>query len=268
MLFIKPGLFSSLQYAPSHRLAAFGVPLAGPMDQNAAARANALLGQPLDAGVLEFTLLGPVIKFEAPVHFVLSGADLSPHLNGMPLRHEAIIRAGQGDVLSFKQCTGGCRTYMAVNRPLLPDHRLTTRRIKKGDRLVLGPPAPLSAATVVPSSTPLSPVIPWLPGPETPLLQEASYDALFNDAFSVAPSSNRMAYLLQHPPLHAAQKELLSSAVLPGTLQLLPSGQIALLMRDGQTIGGYPRIGIVPEEGINQLAQIKPGEQIRFLRSD
>jgi antagonist of KipI len=57
---------------------------------------------------------------------------------------------------------------------------------------------------------------------------------------------------------------MISAPVLPGTIQLLPNGNPVILMADGQTTGGYPRIGQVIRIDLDVLAQKQPGEQIRF----
>ena len=78
-----------------------------------------------------------------------------------------------------------------------------------------------------------------------------------------------MGYRLNGPALHALQyEELLSSAVSYGTIQLLPDGQLIILMADHQTTGGYPKIAHVISVNLSQLAQRKPGDKIHFKLTD
>jgi antagonist of KipI len=58
--------------------------------------------------------------------------------------------------------------------------------------------------------------------------------------------------------------EIISSGVVPGTIQLVPSGELIILLADAQTTGGYPRIANVIRKDQNKLAQMKPGDLIRF----
>ena len=62
----------------------------------------------------------------------------------------------------------------------------------------------------------------------------------------------------------ASKRSMISSAVVPGVIQVTPNGQSILLMRDAQTTGGYPRIGVVCHEALNEVAQLRPGDSIRF----
>ena len=63
-------------------------------------------------------------------------------------------------------------------------------------------------------------------------------------------------------------KERLSSAVVPGTIQVPPDGQPIILMVDAQTIGGYPRLGQVIAADLPKLAQLRPGQSVQFQRVD
>ena len=72
-----------------------------------------------------------------------------------------------------------------------------------------------------------------------------------------------MAYQLQES-LENSLEPILTSGVLPGTVQLTPSGKLIILMRDCQTTGGYPRVLQLKESAINILAQKYTGQQIRF----
>ena len=80
---------------------------------------------------------------------------------------------------------------------------------------------------------------------------------------TVSSESNRMAYILKGWEGFSAQ-EIITAPVRPGTVQLTPSGQCLVLMRDAQTTGGYPRILQLSEKAINMLAQKQTGTQIAF----
>ncbi len=103
------------------------------------------------------------------------------------------------------------------------------------------------------------------PGHEWDLLQPASRNIFFENNFIIHPSSDRMGYNLRSTPLELAEPhELVSSAVNFGTLQLLPDGQLIVLMADHQTTGGYPRIGHVISAHLPKLAQLRPSDCIQF----
>ncbi len=103
-------------------------------------------------------------------------------------------------------------------------------------------------------------------GPEFDLLNSIVRKILNKIKFKVSRENNRMGYRLSGPPLEVKkQMSMITSSVLPGTVQLTPSGQLIILMRDCQTTGGYPRVLQLSERSINQLAQKKTGDEFFFL---
>ena len=87
--------------------------------------------------------------------------------------------------------------------------------------------------------------------------------------YSISGHSDRMGYQLTSLPLEKTNnEELISSGVSFGTLQLLPGGQLILLMADHQTTGGYPRVAHAITAHHHKLAQMKPGDTIRFQLTD
>ena len=88
---------------------------------------------------------------------------------------------------------------------------------------------------------------------------------LASGTFAISRESDRMGYRLEGEPLQLiVPKEMISTAATRGTMQLLPNGQIIILMADHQTSGGYPRLGHVISADIPSLAQMRPGEKISF----
>ncbi|MCY0388208.1 biotin-dependent carboxyltransferase family protein [Robbsia sp. Bb-Pol-6] len=105
-----------------------------------------------------------------------------------------------------------------------------------------------------------------LRGPEYASFGPAAHDALWNAEWTVTPASNRMGYRLGGPALtRKSGGELLSHAVLPGTLQVPPGGQPILLMGDAQTAGGYPKLALVITADLWQLAQTRLNAPVRFV---
>ena len=93
-------------------------------------------------------------------------------------------------------------------------------------------------------------------------------DALFSGRFGIAPRSDRMGIRLDGPALaRRALGDLVSSAVAPGTVQVPPDGHPIVLMADAQTLGGYPRAAHVLGVDIPLLAQLAPGDGVRFIES-
>ena len=108
-----------------------------------------------------------------------------------------------------------------------------------------------------------------IPGNEFDDLSGASKNTFLNKEFKVAMLSDRMGYRLEGENLMTtARQELVSSAVNFGTIQLLPNGQLIVLMADSQTTGGYPRIAHVISAHLSKLSQKQPGEMIKFTIVD
>lgn len=111
-------------------------------------------------------------------------------------------------------------------------------------------------------------VIRVLLGPEYDTFDEAARAAFWADEWRVTPNSNRMGYRLEGTSLAREQQtELLSHAVLPGTIQVPGNGQPIALMSDAQTTGGYPRIAVIIAADLWKLAQVRLGAAVRFVRT-
>ena len=100
-------------------------------------------------------------------------------------------------------------------------------------------------------------------GPEYDLLNKQAKEKLNNINFTISKENSRMGYRLEE---HIDNKlgSMLTSSVLPGTIQLTPSGKLIILMRDCQVTGGYPRILQLTEKSINRLSQKSTGDSFSF----
>jgi antagonist of KipI len=104
-----------------------------------------------------------------------------------------------------------------------------------------------------------------LRGPEWEQFNESSKKAWLSSYYQVTQSSDRMGYALSGEALGLSeQKEMISTAVSSGTVQVIPDGSPVLLMADAQTTGGYPRIAQVIDVDIAVCAQKRPGDKVRF----
>jgi len=114
--------------------------------------------------------------------------------------------------------------------------------------------------------------VPWavpirvLRGPEYESFTDEAHESFWSDEWLVTPNSNRMGYRLAGTELKRKVKaDLLSHAVLPGTIQVPPNGQPIVLMSDAQTTGGYPKIGAVIQADLWKLAQVRLNAAVRFI---
>ena len=101
ILILTEGMQTSVQDLGRKGYRSFGVPISGTMDKYSAILANKLLNNAEGLPVLEITMVGPKLMFEDHTLFVLTGADISPELNGEPIQMNQVYSVNTSDVLSF-----------------------------------------------------------------------------------------------------------------------------------------------------------------------
>lgn len=272
----QPGLFSTIQDLGRFGLLKYGVPISGAMDSYGAKIGNLLLNNPENSAVLEITLMGPTLQFSDPTEIAISGALLSPTLNGHPVENNRALVVQGSDILSFGKRISGFRAYLAIKHGFQTEKVLNSRSwfsgITRHDRLKKGMILPYESYQVTPlrgragvRTDPYlaAPRIEAFPGPEFYRLSESEKIRLENIAFTVGTQSNRMG-IQMNEKFENDLPAILTGPVLPGTVQLSPSGQLIVLMKDAQTTGGYPRIIQLSNDGINCLSQKMTGSQVQF----
>lgn len=274
LIFEKPGLYTSVQGTGRSGQQEFGVPVGGALDREAARTANRLVGNPEDAPVLEITLIGPEIRIAGSGQIALTGADLSAQLNGKTLPRYQTVEVEDGAVITFGKPESGSRPYFAFGGEYWLDQAMDIdmvgafipgKRIVKGAVLSIHPNDHQELLHASPPDFPSEITVKVMPGPEMGLFSETTLNHFFGTAHRLSPDCNRMGCRLEtqlldyHTPL-----ELISSGVVPGTVQITASGQPIVLLADAQTTGGYPRMVNLLSSELDRVAQLKPGDQIRF----
>lgn len=274
---LEPGLYSTIQDKGRFHFMKYGVPMSGPMDKIASKIANLILNNSSNAAVMEITQTGPVLKFSNHTQIAVSGADLSAEINGNSILNNKAYRIFPGDILRFGKRKYGCRSYLAVSGGFQTETFLASRswyegitdhyKLEKGLKLkyLIREETFLrtNSALKIDRQHLIQQEISVFPGPEFNLLSGPQQKFLSSSLFAVDRNNNRMAIQLQGL-LENEMDPIITSPVLPGTVQLTPSGRLIILMRDCQTTGGYPRVLQVSEEGQNILAQKVIGDKISF----
>jgi biotin-dependent carboxylase-like uncharacterized protein len=273
---IKSGFFSTLQDLGRFGFRDKGVPVSGAMDSFSALLANELLGNNPNDAILEITMAGPELLFHEHTEIVLAGAPIDVFLDKFSLPMHHVVEINPGQKLSFGHVQKGFRTYLAVKGGWQTEAILGSRslfkpitpksHIDKGSTLNYLPfdeTFELNANLKMKNDFLFDKTIEVFPGPEFDLLKEEDRNRLAEFTFHVDSLNNRMAYQLQEK-LSKNAHSITTSATLPGTVQLTPSGKLIVLMRDAQTTGGYPRILQLSERAICVLAQKKTGDAIRL----
>ncbi|WP_116107897.1 biotin-dependent carboxyltransferase family protein [Lewinella sp. IMCC34191] len=250
-----------------------GIPSGGPADRAAAEQVNRLLGQSPSHPSLEFTLAGGRWKLVGEGQLALAGADMDWRLNDRPIDRARVIDVTGESVLAGGFARDGCRSYLGIRgewevptllgsiEPGLPGTEDSFDGYSWSVRSRTYCEARWEEPGVYREGEPC--LINAVPGPEWELLDRERQMGLINKPLMVHPDSNRQGIRFHRSDRSGgAIPPLLSSPVLPGTVQFTPSGAI-LLGPDAQTVGGYPRALVVVDD-LSPAFQLRPGQTVRF----
>jgi antagonist of KipI len=260
---------------------AMGLPRGGAMDPGLLQRVNRALGNDLGAAAIEWALGPGTLRFERAAFAVVTfGA--AARLDGAP-QHKVLIDVPIGGVLEILPKQEERFTYIGVrggiDAPLLMGSRSTYlpgafggylgRRLQAGDRLAIGPepeqPTPGRLNLPLSADPTADLVLRVTRGPQWDRFDGALRDLFFASRYNVSSTSDRMGYRLNGPAVPPKEAATLpSEAACPGAIQIPDDGQPIVLMPDGPTVGGYPKLGVVIQEDLARLAQCQPGRGVRF----
>jgi len=296
----KPGLLASVQDLGRHGHRQLGICPGGALDVLALTLANRLVGNVDGAAGLELTMGGCEVRFETDTRIALAGDDFSAQLDGMPLWPCWSVPVAAGQVLKLQGANAsgakkaGLRSWLAIAggidvAPMLGSRSTDLkagfgghegRALRKGDKLPLGPsrldaaqrarkPFGLRGPDWGPEEADGAIALRVLPGPEFEQFTLAAREVLWGERWRITSQSNRMGSRLAGAELKRKRAgDMLSSGVIPGTIQVPPSGQPIILMGDAQTTGGYPRIGVVIRADLWKLAQAPLNGKLRLVQVD
>ncbi|QPC95491.1 biotin-dependent carboxyltransferase family protein [Mesorhizobium sp. INR15] len=278
---LSAGPMLTVQDVGRQGLRRFGVSTAGPMDGPALALANALCGNPPAAAALEFASLGGSFTTSRPLRFAVTGGDCDLRVDDRPLVQGESYRLNPGEVLKVGMLGGAVWGYIGfsggISVPPTLGSRSTHLRsglggvegriLRAGDILPLGPDAAQDVC--------LRPGIPQRPfiqgsirivlGPQDDYFTPDVLALLSRSAFVVTPRRDRMAMVLDGSEIPAVRgHDIVSDAVVPGSIQVPGSRQPMVLMAESQTTGGYPKIATVISADLPRLAQLSTGAHLRF----
>ncbi len=264
-----------------------GVTSGGPMDNHAFYWTNRLLDNPPNASQIEITMGPFVAVFEQSTTFSLCGAEVVAKLNNQIISNWYSWVAKSGDVLTLSFPKTGLRTYLAVaggfDVPKMLGSTSTVVRdhfggiTQQGDKLRDGDALPYQPNVSSYCRGVLKQFIPdyagtikigVLPTYQFDQFDEKAINTFFSQVYTVTPLIDRMGYRLEGATINFPQQHFISEGIVPGSIQIPANGQPIVLMRDRQTIGGYPKIGCVCNRDLNLLAQATPGTKIQFFLQD
>ena len=291
----RAGFLTSVQDLGRLGFRQFGVSVGGALDSHALRVANLLVGNDESAAGLEITLGGLRLRFvdDRIVAWCGGGFDVRLGSTSVAAGHAALVRAGQE--LMFNQPKVGCRCWLGVSGeidvPIVLGSRSTDlrtnfggfdgRALRDGDEIALGKNSKHAQSLVdllrEQRISPWSPPHDWSsPAQREPILRvmrgsdwnrfnDVAIQRFTNEVFIVSPDSDRMGVRLEGIELKRNHDiDLISEAVVPGTIQVPPGGKPIVLLGDCQTIGGYPKIAHVISVDLPIAAQLRFGDSVRF----
>lgn len=281
-----PGAQTSVQDEGRFGYQWSGMCPAGAMDLYSLRVANILVGNDRNEAGLEITLIGPELKFLVDEVIAITGADLSPVLDGVNVPMYRAVSVKKGQTLQFGTRKSGCRAYIAFAGGLDVEPMFGSRStwvrinigpvdhaLKKGD--IIGFRAPKSdlknmearwtKAEAINGDDVLLRVI---PGPQDYLFTEAGICKFFSgEHFTVSKLASRQGYRLEGPKVELKQKgSIVSDGIAKGAVQIQPNEQPIVLLSERQSTGGYAKIGNIISVDLPKIGQAMSGSKICFQK--
>jgi biotin-dependent carboxylase-like uncharacterized protein len=276
---LDPGPVALLEDLGRPGLAHMGVTHAGAADRGAHALANRLVGNPVGHATIEVTLGGLSARVHgAGVAMVVTGADARSSVDGRPFGGNAVVHVADGQVVTLQMPRTGLRSYLAVRggfavEPVLGSRShdvlsaIGPRPLRPGDVLPIG-----SSTAVLPAvdQAPVAPIpdgaveLAVVPGPRADWFVDP--DRLVRTAWTATERSDRIGTRLTGDPLawRSPGTQLPSEGAVRGSIQVPPNGLPVVLGPDHPVTGGYPVIGVVATRDLDRVAQVRPGQAVRF----
>ena len=281
---VDGGFFTTVQDLGRLGYQRYGVPVSGAMDLFAHSVANLLVGNPRSAATLEATLTGPCLRFLVDAVVAITGADLQPKLDGVPVPGWRPFAAPEGAVLHFEGARDGARPYIAlaggIDAPVVLGSRSTFTRgalggfdgrpLQHGDRIRVAARAfaQVEGRTMPADRIPAyghDHVVRVVLGPQHDAFTADGVATFLSSAYVVTAKSDRVGCRFAGPPVkHAGTADIVSDGIPFGAVQVAGDGLPMVLLADRGTTGGYTKIATVISPDLPRLAQALPGDRVSF----
>jgi len=283
---LEPGILTTIQDLGRYGFSQFGVPPSGALDTFSLRVGNLLVGNREEEAVLETTLMGLRIRALREVVISITGGDLGSTLNGEALEIWRTHLLVEGDIINFKKVRAGCRAYLAVCGGFVVPKimgscstylsgnfgGLDGRKLRRGDILhtpdissslnKLGLRFPLDWIPSLEKEIPLR----VIPGPQNHHFTEKGIQTFCSSSYRVTPQCDRMGVRLEGPKIERrsnVEESIISEGLISGTIQVPGDGKPIIILTELVT-GGYTKIATIISTDLPKVAQLKPGDQVRF----
>jgi len=277
------GMQSSIQDAGRRGVSDIGLTQSGAMDEMAFGYANFLVGNDFNTPAVEIALGGLILKAQSEMCIAICGATMHPKLNGHTLGLWQVHQLQKGDVLSFGYASEGQFAYLAVaggfQTPYLYGSYSTSikeglggvegRKLKVGDILpTSGARCPMDRRKLEKQFIPQYPneiSLRLVKGYQEEMFDASSQATFFNSVYTFKGEGDRMGYRLNGEKVLPSATGILSEPICYGAVQIPSHGEPIVLLKERQTIGGYPKIGSVIAVDCFKLAQLRAGGRVGFV---
>jgi len=272
---LNSGIFATIQDSGRYGYTDRGVCHSGALDMYAYLWSQMLLNNH-NANAIEF-MTGLKLQATASLSIAITGANLTCKINGVTKAIWQTHSLAKGDIISFEKRVSGQRGYLAIKggfvlEKVYGSYATTLKegigmKLKRGDFLNSLPIDSFPLHRVHPSE---------IPEYQKPLLlrvllsyQEEYFSAkekkkFFHSDYEIGLQSDRMGYRLQGEPINSSKKDIISEGIAYGSIQIPQDGQPILLLKERQTLGGYPKIGTLLTIDCYKIAQATIGSKVRF----
>jgi len=284
---IEPGILTTIQDLGRYGFSQFGVPPSGALDSFSFRAGNLLVGNLEEEACLETALMGLKLMALKEVVISITGGDLCPTLNGEPLTMWRTHLLVEGDVIHFKKVRAGCRAYLAVAGGFVVPRimgssstylsgrfgGLEGRKLKRGDILYsldiscslnkLGLRFPIDWVSFPEKKVSLR----VISGPQDDHFTEEGFQTFCSSPYHVTPQCDRMGTRLEGPRIERrpdVEESIISEGLVAGAIQVPGDGNPIIILTELVT-GGYTKIATIISTDLPRVAQLKPGDQVRFL---
>jgi antagonist of KipI len=283
---LEPGILTTIQDGGRFGFSRFGVPPSGALDPFSYRVANLLVNNQRNEACLETTLMGLRLKALSESVIAITGGDLLPSLNGEPFEMWRTHLLVEGDVIAFKKVGSGCRAYLSTNGGFIAPEVMGSRStylsgrfggmegrpLRKGDilyRFDLSSSLNRIGSRFQEEWIPLfekEATLRVIPGPQDDHFTEEGFHTFCSSAYGVSPQCDRMGVRLNGPKIERrsdVEESIISEGFLPGAIQVPGDGKPIIILTELVT-GGYTKIATIVSTDLNKVAQLKPGDRVRF----
>lgn len=286
---LQPGLLSLLQDLGRFGQHAIGLTTGGPLDNEAFLWANRLLHNTPNACAIEVSFGGLQLLAQTHSYICVTGASLDLTINGVTKALWTSHKVLAGDEIKLGYSSQGCRSYLAIagGVTIKPSFSSSATVMREkigglnsmgGEKLATNDVLPCNTVVKLPRQSlaqnhwPLygqdAATLRLLPGYQYNQFDSDTQARFFHGCYKVTDRSDRMGMRLEGPAVACSSEQMLSEGICLGAVQVPADGQPIVLLKDRQTIGGYPKMGAIMARDTATLAQLRPGAMVRFEAVD